>query len=163
MTMRTLPLLVIAFAFAACSSKSEQHHAPQPVTVVVAPALADASQTALATELEAARARGTWSEVKRRWQGQTLHWTVTRQRALCWSAESCNVAAFPIQGGAKHGWLPQLVFAPGQFAALEAACGDREQCDVTIEGLLDRLEVSQEMPTNLHVSNVVIVSKTARR
>jgi hypothetical protein len=86
-----------------------------------------------------------------------LRWTVTRQRMLCRTAEACNVAAFPIQSPAPAGWLPTLSFAPGQFAVLEARCGDREQCEVTIEGTLSKLSVSGEQPTNLELTGVKIV------
>jgi len=162
MTMnRTLPLLLIVAA--ACGS-SEDHRAPAPAPVKAAPApLLHATQTDLAKDLDDAAARGTWSEVKRKWQGQVLRWDVTRQRMLCRTAESCNVAAFPILRPAKHGWMPQLMFAPGQFAALETACGTREQCDVTIEGTLARFEASASMPTNLQLADVHVVTKTARR
>ena len=157
---RTLPLLVLIVA--ACSSKHDDISARPPANVTPA-SFANATQTDLAHELDDGARRGTWSEVKRKWQGQVLRWDVTRQRLLCRTAESCNVAVFPIERPAKHGWLPQLAFAPGQFAALESACGDREPCQVTIEGTLEQFEFSAEMPTNLRFSNVKIVTKTAQR
>ena len=78
--MRILPLL--ALLAAACGS-SEDHASPAAQAGKPAlPVLADASQTALASDLDAARVRGTWVEVKRRWQGQQVRWVVTRQRSL---------------------------------------------------------------------------------
>jgi hypothetical protein len=93
-------------------------------------------------------------------------WTVTRHRLLCRSADGCNVAAFPLQRSAKQGWMPLLSFAPGQYDALTASCGDREPCEVTVEGTLGELEVSPELPTQLRLTNVRLVPppvKTARR
>jgi hypothetical protein len=68
-----------------------------------------------------------------------------------------------VQRPAKYGWLPQLTFAPGQFAVLEAACGGKAQCEITFEGLLEKLEVSSEMPTNLRFGNVRLLTRTASR
>jgi len=150
--------LLVTVALAAC-----QGEAPPPAQDPTPPMLVRATQQDLAMELDAAAGRGSFGELRRRWQGQTLRWTVTRQAALCRSPEACFVAAFPVQRPAKHGWLPQLTFAPGQFAALEAACAARPQCEVTFEGLLDKLEVSAELPTNLRFSNVRLVTRTAAR
>jgi hypothetical protein len=155
---RTLPLLLI---LAACGSEDRPTVASSAPAAL--PALTSATQTDLARDLDLAEARGTWFSVTRKWQGQVLRWKVTRHRTLCRTAEACNVAAFPVQRPAKHGWLPELSFAPGQFAALEARCGTAESCDVTIEGTLDKLELSGEMPTNLRLGNVRIVTTTARR
>ena len=155
---RTLPLIVM---FAACS-RSDRRVPPPPKPV--APALAHATQADLGHELDDAYRQGTWAEVKHRWQGQKLRWTVTRQRALCRSADACNVQPFPIQGPAPHGWMPLLTFATGEFERLEAACGEREQCDFTFEGNLDDLDVSGEFPTKLGFANVhVIGTQLARR
>ena len=82
---------------------------------------------------------------------------MTRQRVLCQTAEACNVSAFPIQRPAPVGWLPTLRFAPGQFAALESRCAGKDVCEVTIEGKLERLQVSAEQPTNLELTGVTIV------
>jgi hypothetical protein len=127
------------------------------------PSLNNGTQQDLVREIDEANARRTWSELRHRWQGQWLRWTVIRHAALCLRADACNVAAFPIQRPAKVGWMPQLVFAPGQFARLAEQCGDREQCEVTIEGLLERLEVSGEMPTSLRFGNVKVVTRTAAK
>src|ERR1700685_1975699 len=135
MTKSTLLVLVVALG-----CRGREHPVPQ-----VAPALAHATQTDLARELDDADRRGTWSEVRHRWQGQSLHWTVTRQRSLCRSADACNVAAFPIQRPAHHGWLPGLTFAPGEFAKLDATCGAAEQCELTIEGTLSDLQASPDV------------------
>lgn len=154
MNLHRSTLLLLAFTAVACRSEDRR---PSPSRIEPPPRLAAAGQSDLARELDDADRRGTWNEVKRRWEGQVLRWTVTRQRMLCRTAEACNVAVFPIQGPAPAGWLPTLSFAPGQFAALEARCGDREQCEVTIEGTLSKLSVSGEQPTNLELTGVKIV------
>jgi len=152
-------VLLLLSLVSACS-EDRRPGASQDLTP---PMLTAATQQDLAKELDAANGRGTWGEVKRRWQGQTLTWKVTRQASLCLRADECFVAAFPVQRPAKRGWLPQLSFAPGQFAILEAACGGKPTCEITIEGLLEKLEVSSEMPTNLRFNNVRIVTQTASR
>jgi hypothetical protein len=153
---RTLLLLATTAALAACRSE-DPRSSPPPPQLALPPTLERATQADLARELDDADRRGSWNEVKRRWQGQTLRWTVIRQQALCRTAESCNVAAFPIQRPALVGWLPTLRFAPGQFEALAARCGDRAQCEVTIEGKLERLTASAEQPTSLELTGVRIV------
>jgi len=149
---RTLILLVAATA---CGKADRPAPAPPP-------ALAHATQADLAREIADADRLGTWSELARRWQGQTVRWAVTRQRVLCRSAEDCNVAAFPIQRPAHQGWMPQLTFAPGQFELLTARCSGQDTCDVTIEATLSKLEVSPELPTSVQLSNVQIVSASRR-
>jgi hypothetical protein len=153
MTHRSTLLLLVLTA-AACRSEAPRN---APASTEPPPKLASATAADLARELDDADERGTWNEVKRRWQGQVLRWTVTRQRMLCQTAEACNVAAFPIQRPAPAGWLPTLSFAPGQFAALEARCGGKDLCEVTIEGKLEKLQVSGEMPTNLELTGVKII------
>jgi hypothetical protein len=153
MTYRST-LLLLVLTVAACRSEDRRS---SPSQIELPPQLTKATQSDLARELDDADRRGTWNEVKRRWQGQVLRWTVTRQQMLCKTAEACNVAAFPIQRPAPAGWLPTLKFAPGQFAALEARCGGKELCEVTIEGKLEKFQVSGELPTNLELSGVKIV------
>lgn len=147
-------LLLFVLTVAAC--RSEESRKP-PALIELPPQLTNATAADLARELDDADRRGTWHEVKRRWQGQVLRWTVTRQRKLCATAEACNVAAFPVQGQAPAGWLPSLSFAPGQFAALEARCAGKDVCEVTIEGKLEKLQVSGELPTNLELTGVKII------
>ena len=144
--------LVVVVALVACRGHEERH------AVATKPVLAHATQTDLGRELDDAERRGTWRELKQRWQGQPLHWTVTRQRSLCRSADACNVAVFPIMRPAPHGWLPALRFAPGEFDKLEASCGTAEQCEVVIDGTLSELDVSPELPTSLRLSGVKVVS-----
>ena len=150
---RTLILLVAATA----CGKTDRAPAPAPP-----PALAHASQADLAREIADADRLGTWSELARRWQGQPVRWTVTRQRVLCRSADDCNVAAFPIQRPAQQGWMPQLSFAPGQFEILTARCGGQDTCEVTIDATLSKLEVSPELATSVQLSDVQIVSASRR-
>jgi hypothetical protein len=145
---RFIPLVLV---ITACSSKDRR---PPPPAPAAPPQLVHGTQADLATELDDAERRGTYAEVKKRWQGQRLHWTITRHKLLCSSEELCNVAAFPIQRPAARGWMPKLGFAPGQFAALEAACGDSEECEIAIEGTLAELDVSGERATKLRFSDV---------
>ena len=146
-----LPLILIA----ACSK--EDRRTPPPAKQSVD--LSHATQTDFARELDAAERNGTWYELRHRWQGQKLRWTVIRQPLLCGSASACNVAAFPVQRPATHGWMPQLAFAAGQYDALEAKCRGNELCEVTIEGTLAKVEASPETPTRLRFEGVVVASK----
>jgi len=161
---RFLPVILLV---AACGKA--EHHAPPappapPAPATPAPAaLEHATQADLAQEIGDAERLGTWREVQHRWQGQTLRWTVTRQRVLCGSADDCNVAAFPVQRPAKQGWLPLLTFAAGQYDALARACSSQDPCEVSIEGTLSALEVSPELPTKVQLSNVRLVSAPAGR
>ena len=154
---RILPIVIV---LAACSA--EDRRSPPPAKQAT-PQLMNATQADLALELDRAAENGTWIELRRRWQGQKLQWTVTRQRMLCASADQCNVAAFPIQNHATHGWMPELKFAPGQYEALAATCGDAAQCDVRIEGVVAKLEASDEAPTRLVLDGVRIVERTAQK
>ena len=164
-------LLLIAVA-AACGKGDDRTSVPPSPSPSPSPSmrpLEHATAADLAREIGEADRTGTWRELQRRWHGQTVRWTVTRQRLLCRSADDCNVAAFPIQRPASQGWMPQLVFAPGQFDALNDLCGNHEQCDVTVEGTVSRLDVSPELPTSVQLSNVQILppphpgTQTARR
>ncbi len=146
MTRIALTLLVLATA-----CRPDHRAAPEPQK----PA-ALGTQTDLAKEIDDADRLGTWIEVTKRWQGQRLRWTVTRQKLLCTSAELCNVAAFPIQRPAQHGWMPKLALSPEMFAKLEARCGAQLACDVTFEGTLSNLVVSPERPTSMVFTDVAI-------
>src|SRR5215813_9971107 len=141
-------ILLLVILASACKS---DERAPAPPA---RPALAHATQADLAREIADAERLGNWHEVQQRWRGQVVRWTVTRQRILCRSADDCNVAAFPVQRPAKQGWMPQLLFAPGQFDELTRRCGSQDQCEVTIEATIDKLEVSPELPTSVQLSRV---------
>ena len=154
-----ITFVILALGLVAC--RDDRRAAPRPVAVAPA-VLVHATQTDLARELDDADRHGTWSEVRHRWEGQQLTWTVTRQRALCQSADACNVAPFPIMRPATHGWLPALRFAPGEFARLDAACGTAAQCEVTIQGTLSELSVSAELPTSIKLSGVKLVTAAKR-
>jgi hypothetical protein len=151
--------LLIVLVVAGCSARDRREDS---VKDTVTP-LANATQQDLAKELDDAERRGTWGDVKRRWQGQSVRWDVFVVPVLCRSADACNVAAFPVQRPAQQGWLPEVTFAPGQFAALQAHCGKAEHCDVTIEATLEQLDASAELPTNVRLGDVRIVAKTAQR
>ncbi len=156
---RMLPLLLIVAA--ACTAEDRR----SPLPAVAPPvSLGKATQADLARELDEADLDGTWYELKRRWQGQRLRWTVTRHRLLCRTADACNVAVFPIERPAKHGWMPTLELSAEQFAALERTCGSVDACEVTIEGTLSRFEVSGEFATSLRFTDVKLAGDvTARR
>lgn len=149
--------IVLAVGLSACRS-SDGHEVSASRTVTARPALVDGSQTALAKELDDAERRGTWTEVRHRWQNQRLHWTVTRQRSLCGAPDACNVAAFPIQRPAQQGWLPGMQFSQSEFTKLEAGCGTAEQCELEVEGTLSDLEASPEMPTAIRFSDVHVIA-----
>ena len=104
--------LVALVGLVACSNNEQPHQ--RPVLTQHKPMLQHATQSDLARELDDADRRGTWGDVRYRWQGQELEWTVTRHRVLCRHEHECNVAAFPIAHGAQRGWMPGLTFAPGE-------------------------------------------------
>src|SRR5262245_35401698 len=156
-------ILLLLAAAAACGNPDDRTPASSgpsapssssPVSASAPRALEHATAADLAREIADAEQRGTWRELQHRWQGQPVRWTVTRQRLLCRSADDCNVAAFPIERPASQGWMPQLHFAPGQYDAMAAMCGDQEQCEVTISGTLTVLDVSPELPTSVQLSSV---------
>ena len=158
MTIRTTIISVlVAVSLAACGRETSRS-APAKRDVESKPDLSATTQKDLAAELEDADRRGTWSEVRQRWQGQHLRWTVTRQRVLCSSATECHVAPFPIQRPAQQGWLPALQMSSAEFAKLEASCGRAEQCELTFEGTLSDLAISGELPTSMRFSNVRVLS-----
>ncbi|HEY5947322.1 MAG TPA: hypothetical protein VIV40_17580 [Kofleriaceae bacterium] len=155
MTIRTWALVLVAVASIGCHADDPRKIAKR--AVAARPDLSQAKPADLAIEIDQAERRGTWREVRQRWEGQQLHWVVTRQRALCVSATACNVAAFPVQRPATHGWLPQLRFAPGEFDKLSAGCGDAASCELEIEGTLTKLELSGELPTSVYFDHVRVV------
>jgi len=146
-------IAAILVVLAACKAKTED--CPAPAVTIAAPL---GSQADLAKDLDKAERDGSWADVKRRWQGGHVTWTVTRQRPLCATAAACNVTPFPIGGGAKYGWLPKLSFAPSQFEKLEASCGKGVRCEVTFEGTLSELSLSPDLPTSLRFSDVKVVA-----
>jgi hypothetical protein len=152
MTRRIAIVLALVGACHGSEPKREMKPAPKQST---------ATQADLARELDEADRRGTQPAFKQHWQGLALHWTVTRQRLLCLSADACHVAPFAIERPAKHGWMPALAFAPGEFAKVEAGCGAAEQCELEFEGKLDELNVSGELPTSLRFSDVRVVRAVA--
>jgi hypothetical protein len=154
---RILPLLLLAGACGKADRHTSSAPPAPPAPPPQAPAPLHATQADLAQDIADADRLGTWREVQHRWQGQTVRWTVTRQRVLCSSAEDCNVSVFPIQRPAKQGWMPLLSFAPGQYDALATQCGSQDPCAVTIEGTMSELDVSPELPTKLQLSNVRLV------
>jgi hypothetical protein len=148
------PLLVAVVVLAGCTDRRSK---PAPRDVAPRPVLAGATQHDLAKEIDDAERRGTWREVRRRWEGQVLHWTVTRQRALCRTPERCHVMPFAIQRPAQYGWLPALELSPVEHAKIETACGAAEQCQLELEGTLRELVLSGDLPTSLRFANVRVI------
>jgi hypothetical protein len=131
------------------------------------PAAASASQLDLARELDAAGDApdpdAAMDALAARWRGKHLTWTVTRQPALCKSADACHVIPFPVpapDGASRHGWLPTLAFAPGEYDVLVDECGDAGPCQITFTGELTALTVSSEEPTALGFTGVRIVTRS---
>jgi hypothetical protein len=158
-----LTMVVLALALALAASACRDHEAartqagaaPGEVPAARSP-LHGATQGDLARELARAELDGSWQDVRARWHGQRLRWTVRRPYALCRSAESCHVAAFPVGSGVTQGWLPQLSFSPGEYAKLDGACGASDACELELEGTLD-LRVSDELPTAVRFASVRVL------
>nr|HEX4312853.1 hypothetical protein [Kofleriaceae bacterium] len=154
---RSLIVLVLA-AMAACSKSDAPAPAPAPA-VTVTP-LASTLPTELAKDVDAAQQTGKWADLKQRWQGQHVTWTVWRHELLCGSAARCNVSAFPVQRPAKHGWLPELQFAGGgEYAKIEAACG-KADCEIKIDGVMAEVRGSDAEPAAMRIADVKVVSAT---
>ena len=126
------------------------------------------TQTDLGRELDEVETStdpaGAITALRTRWQGRRLTWTVDRQEVLCRTAEACHVIPFPApiaKDRPRHGWLPALEFAPGQFDKLVAACGTAPRCQVTFEGALTELNFDLELPTSLTFTDVHVVTATA--
>ena len=131
------------------------------------PAASSATQLDLARELDAVTDApdpdAAMEALAARWRGKRLTWTVTRQPALCRSAEACHVIPFPVpapEAASRHGWLPTLAFAPGEFDVLADECGDAGPCQVTFTGELSSLTGSSEEPTALGFTGVRIVTRS---
>lgn len=153
---------IVIFLLGLCACRSRDTSvSPASTKSAPKPVLAHATQMDLARELEDADRKGTWPDVRARWQGQRLHWTVTRQRSLCRSFDACHVAPFAISRPAKVGWLPALQLTASEYQKLERGCGDAEQCSVDFEGTLAVLDVSADLPTSLKFSDVRILRVSA--
>jgi hypothetical protein len=155
-------LLLAAAISSACRSRDDRRALPTARDVAARPVLpaptSPATAADLARELDEADRRGTWSDVKTRWLGRRVAWTVTRHRVLCGNADACHVAAFQVERPARRGWLPGLAFAPGAYAALEAAChGD--PCEVAVAGTVSELVASPELPQSVKLSDVTVVGE----
>ena len=172
-----LAVLALLGAASACQDRASSRfaqagsgaapQAPGPAPAApAAPGLAG-SQDELASALDAAAQTAdpaASDEVRRRWQGQRVRWTVTRVPALCGASEACYVQPFASARRSEtsaHGWLPELEFAEGQRQRLLSACAAAEVCKVTVEGEIAELRVSQELPTSVRLSKVRVVDATA--
>jgi len=158
--LRTGLGFVLIVALLAGCGRDDTRSAPLQRDVAARPDLSKATQADLAREVDEAERRGTWREVRDRWIGQHLHWTVTRHKALCDAETACNVAPFPIQRPAHYGWMPGVKFAPGEFAKLTAACGNAAVCEVELDGTLGELVLSAEQPVSLQFKNVRVLRAT---
>jgi hypothetical protein len=157
MITRTSVLIAAVVTLIAGCSRHDTRSAPSERDVAKHPVLGAATQADLARELDQAERRGTWRELKQRWEGQRLHWTVTRQRQLCQSPAACNVAPFAIRQAAQYGWMPALEMTSVQYTKLASACGDAEQCQVELEFTMRELDVSGDLPTSMKFSDVKVI------
>ena len=161
--LRAASLLSVAvLSSAACRSHDDHRALPTAGDVAARPAadvlVSTASAADLARELDDADQHGTWKDVKQRWVGRHVKWTVTRARVLCGRADACHVSALPIvkDHPARHGWLPGLSFAPGAFDALASACGASDPCELTIVGTVSELVANPDLPQSVKLSDVVV-------
>lgn len=153
-------IVIFLLELSACRSR-DTSVSPASTKSAPKPVLAHATQMDLARDLEEADRKGTWADVRARWQGQRLHWTVTRQRLLCGSPDACHVEPFAITRPAKVGWLPALQLTASEYEKLDRGCGSAEQCKIEIEGTLAVLNVSADLPTSLKFSDVDVVRVSA--
>lgn len=122
------------------------------------------SQDELAIALDAVAAQvdpGASAALRQRWQGKRVRWSVTRVPALCGPTEPCHVQPFASARRTEtsaHGWLPELRFAAGEREKLLVGCGDQPVCEVTVEARIDQLQVSDELPTSVRLSEVRVVA-----
>lgn len=149
---------LVLLASLACSS-SDRSREPPPPPPPSAPAVSPATAADLARDLDDADKRGAWTDVKQRWQGRRVRWTVTRARALCGAADACHVSALT-ERPARHGWLPGLSFAPGAFAALESACGAKDPCEIAITATVAEVVASPDKPQSVRLVGVRVAGES---
>ena len=156
-------LLLAALSSSACRDRDDHRASPTSRDVAARHAQEELVSTAtaadLARELDDADVHATWKDLKQRWMGRHVRWTVTRARVLCGRADSCHVSALPIVKGhpASHGWLPGLAFAPGAYDALATVCASSDPCEVTIGGTISELVATPDLPQSVKLSDVVVI------
>lgn len=133
--------------------------APAPTTPTTsAPTGIAGSQQDLAKEMDTAEKNGTWQDLRHKWQGKQVTWSVTRLTSLCHDAALCNVRPFATVQGVHYGWMPKLELSSGEYDKLTKGCGASEPCKVTFTGVLSDFQISGDAPTSLKFSDVTIVS-----
>jgi hypothetical protein len=157
--------LLVVCALSACDRPPSDRVARRATPTTAAPAAPAASplagsQEQLADDLDAAARELTFdggAALRQRWQGKAVRWTVTRVPALCGGATSCFVQPFANARRSEtsaQGWLPRVHFAAGEYERLEATCGGAAVCSVTLEGTIEQLQVSDELPTSIVLGGV---------
>lgn len=141
--------------------------APRPVATEPAPSAAPrwaGSQEELARALDEAAQSvepGANRQVRQRWLGQQVRWTVWRIPQLCGAEGACYVRPFSSarrEEHGAHGWLPEVELTASERQALLAGCGDRALCQVTLEARVDELVVSDEAPTSIKLGGARVVA-----
>jgi len=167
MSISAAMVATLAMSVAACSRTSDDTSSPTtsaapgspgPAPAPAAPTGRAGSQQDLATEMDAADKTGTWQDLRHRWQGKQVTWTVTRLAPLCHDAVLCNVRPFSTVQGVHYGWMPKLELSPTEFDKLTKGCGASDPCKVTFTGVLSDFQISGDAPTSLKFSDVTIVS-----
>lgn len=100
-------------------------------------------------------------QVRERWLGQPVRWTVWRVPQLCGAEGTCYVQPFSNarrSDTGAHGWLPEVELTARERQALLAGCGARALCQVTLEARVDELVVSDEAPTSIRLGGARVVA-----
>lgn len=100
-------------------------------------------------------------QVRQRWLGQQVRWTVWRVPQLCGAEGACYVQPFSSarRGDVgQHGWLPEVELPEPERQALLVGCGDRALCRVTLEARVDELVVSDDAPTSIRLGGARVVA-----
>lgn len=141
--------------------------APRPVATEPVPSAAPrwaGSQEELARALDEAAQSvepGANRQVRQRWQGHWVRWTVWRIPQLCGAEGACHVRPFSSarrSDAGAHGWLPEVELADSERQALLTGCGARALCRVTLEARVDELVVSDEAPTSIRLGSARVVA-----
>lgn len=156
-------LLPLVAAWLGCQAPE----APRQVATEPAPSAARrwaGSQEELARALDEAAQSvepGANRQVRQRWQGHWVRWTVWRIPQLCGAEGACHVRPFSSarrSDTGAHGWLPEVELVASERQALLAGCGARALCQVTLEARVEELVVSDEAPTSIRLGSARVVA-----